>query len=245
MKHKTLRTVLLSAAIPTVLLVLFAGAFGFVCKQVIGNMTAETQHKYEKYDALAEAAPKHATVFFGDSITELCPLADLYAAYTMRTSVPVYNRGISAECTPKMLERFDTSVLALEPRNLVMLMGVNDLGQGIPEEETVSNIRQMIAKTQAACPDTNIILQAVYPIDEQREAFYERFQLGKRTNAMIASLNEKLQALAQEMQVVYLDCTPLLADENGRLKKAYSVDGLHPSVAGYQAVANALLPLLK
>lgn len=229
----------------TSLLVVFLAGFGVLYSQVVAGNTASTAHKIENYEAIGEKAPKDCTVFFGDSITELCPLSDVYGAYTEKTGLPVCNRGISAECTPSMLERFDKSVIEAKPKNLVILAGVNDLQQGIPEEETLGNIRQMLERTKQNCPDTNIILQALYPLDETRTNLYEKVTIGKRTNEMIRAFNTKLEQLAAEENVTYLDMTPYLTGDDGNLKKEYTTDGLHPSTAGYMEVAQQLIPYLK
>lgn len=245
-KGKTMNIIFLVWAITaTLLLLAFLGGFYVLYTEVTKGNEAAMLHKSENYQAVGEAAPKNATIFFGDSITELCPLSDIYGEYTQKTGLSVCNRGISAECTPSMLERFDNSVLAAKPQNLVMLMGVNDLQQGISTEETLDNIREMIQRTKKESPGTNIILQALYPVCENRTSLYEKFMIGKRTNAMIREFNEKLFLLAEEENVIYVDLTSILADESGNLKAEYTVDGLHPSTKGYQAVAEQILPLLK
>lgn len=229
----------------TVLLVVFLAGFTVLYTQVVASNTASMAHKVENYKAIGDKAPENSTIFFGDSITELCPLADVYGAYTARTGLPVCNRGISAECTPSMLERFDESVIAANPRNLILLAGVNDLSSGIDNGETLENIKEMLRRVKQRCPETNIILQALYPVDENRSLLYEKVGIGNRTNDMIRAFNEKLEKLANEENVVYVDLTPYLADEDGNLKKEYSTDGLHPSTAGYFAVSEQILPLLK
>lgn len=201
----------------------------------------QIQQKAENYAVLSNSAPQNSTVFFGDSITELCNIGDLYAQYTESTGVPVCNRGISAECTASMLERTESTIIPLQPRNLVMLMGVNDLNQGITQEEITENIRQIITLVKEKSPQTHIVLQAVYPTDSNRESLYERFQLNGRDSETIRSLNEKLAVMAQEEGVVFLDVTPILADENGNLKKEFTFDGLHPNSRGYLAIRDAII----
>lgn len=231
---------LLAALLPTVVAILLAAVIGVVYKEVAVMGSNQIRQKAENYAALTDCAPKNATVFFGDSITELCDVDDLYYQYTKDTGVPVCNRGISAECTASMLERTESTIISLQPRNLVMLMGVNDLNQGIPQEEITENIRQIILIVREKSPQTHIVLQAVYPTDPDRESLYERVQLNGRDNETIRSLNQKLAAMADEENVAFLDVTDLLADENGNLKKEYTFDGLHPNSKGYLAVYQAV-----
>lgn len=235
---------LLSALLPTIIVILLLAIIIFVYQQigVMGN--TERVRKADHYAQLAEITPKNATVFFGDSITELCVSEDIYAEYTANTGVPVVNRGISAECTDEMLKRIETNIVPLSPKNLVMLMGTNDLSYGRDEEEIISNIRQMLKIMKEKCPKTNVVLQGIYPTDPERDSLYQRFQLRGRENTRICAFNQKLAALAAEEGAVFLDVTPLLADENGNLKKEYTYDGLHPNIQGYMAVRDEIIKTL-
>lgn len=232
---------LLSALIPTVIAVLLIAviivAFNFISKMGPTEIERKTVH----YAQLADCTPKGATVFFGDSITELCKLDSLYGEYSESTDTPVINRGISAETTDNMLKRIDESIISIQPKNLVMLMGVNDLNQGVSQEQITENIRQIIIAVKENSPHTNIVLQAVYPTNVERDSIYERFQLNGRDNETIRSLNEKLRIMAQEQNVTFLDVTNLLADENGNLRQDYTFDGLHPNMNGYFAVKEEII----
>lgn len=240
-------TIVISALVPVVII---AVALGIVGSWALGQIDAQGQAtqdiKAENFALENKTAQKGQTVFVGDSITEYYQLVDAYGDYMQQTGILVYNRGISAECTDHLLARFDDTVLNIEPRNMVLLIGVNDLGQGVPEDTIYNNIKTMIEKTQAQCPQTNIILQALYPIDENRPEFYDRFMVGSvRTNALIQSLNARLEALAGEKGIQYLDLTDQLADENGVFRAEYTMDGLHPNAAGYAVITKAIKPLLK
>ena len=240
-------TIVLSALIPLAVAGIALGAAaGWALGQVDAQGRATQDIKVENFAFENQTALKGQTVFVGDSITEYYQLTDFYGDYMRRTGTLVYNRGISAECTDHLLARFDSSVLDMEPKNLVLLIDVNDLGQGVPEDTIYSNIQTMIEKTQARCPQTNIILQALYPIDENRPEFYDRFMVGSvRTNEMIRSLNARLRALAEEKGIQYVDLTDQLADGNGVLRAEYTMDGIHPNAAGYEVVTASIEPLLK
>lgn len=240
-------TIVISALVPVIVI---AVALGIVGSWALGQIDAQGQAtqdiKAENFALENKTAQKGQTVFVGDSITEYYQLVDAYGDYMQQTGILVYNRGISAECTDHLLARFDDTVLNIEPRNMVLLIGVNDLGQGVPEDTIYNNIKTMIEETQAQCPQTNIILQALYPIDENRPEFYDRFMVGSvRTNALIQSLNARLEALAGEKGIQYLDLTDQLADENGVFRAEYTMDGLHPNAAGYAVITEAIKPLLK
>lgn len=241
-KHKTLWVGMICAFVP-ILITIFLILFVF---NQVGKMGEnEILHKTQNYEQLSQDSLKETTVFFGDSITELCPVEDLYAAYTRKTGVPIINRGISAETTDSMLKRIEKTVLVMKPKNLVMLMGINDIAAKVDNQQIVNNIKQMITLTKQQSPKTHIILQAVYPINKtDRESLFDKFQLRDRDNQTIDELNEMLESLAKEEKITFLNVNSYLMDKNKELKKEYTFDGLHPNMQGYLAIRDAILIVL-
>lgn len=232
-----------SFLIPVIIFVLL---FNFVMSQVTMMGTSQRLTKTNNYTSLTDIAPHEATVFFGDSITELCPTEEIYADYMKTSGISVINRGISAETTTTMVERFEDNVIGLKPRNLVLLMGVNDLSEGTSLEQIVKNIQTMIQMTKTKSPQTHIILQAVYPINKtEREEYYEKFQIGDRDNETINQLNKKLEKLASDEQITFLNVNEYLMNEQGELRNDYTSDGLHPNIAGYMAIRDQIIKKLK
>lgn len=241
-KHKTLWVGMICAFVP-ILITIFLILFVF---NQVGKMGEnEILHKTQNYEQLSQDSLKETTVFFGDSITELCPVEDLYAAYTRKTGVPIINRGISAETTDSMLKRIEKTVFVMKPKNLVMLMGINDIAAKVDNQQIVNNIKQMITLTKQQSPKTHIILQAVYPINKtDRESLFDKFQLRDRDNQTIDELNEMLESLAKEEKITFLNVNSYLMDKNKELKKEYTFDGLHPNMQGYLAIRDAILNVL-
>lgn len=242
-RKKAWKIGMLSALFPTVVAVLALAVLIFAFEYVSNNGLVEIERKTAYYAELAEYAPQNATVFFGDSITEICPLNDIYSDYVEQTGSPVVNRGISSETTASMLSRVDESVIALQPRNLVMLMGINDLNQGVAKEEIAGNIRSIIERVKEQSPQTNIVLQAVYPTDIERESFYEPLHIFADSSAVNA-LNELLVQVAEEQGVRYVDVTPILADADGFMRDDYTYDGVHPSASGFLAIRDSIIQAL-
>lgn len=205
----------------------------------------EVSTKIKNYDHLVEIAPKHATVFFGDSITDLCPIEDLYAPYVEKSGTSVINRGISSEKTASMLGRIEKEIIPLQPKNLVMLMGINDIFEGREPEEIKANIEKMIQLMQTKSPDTHLILQAIYPINEaDRDTFYEKMMMKGNGNQSVKETNILLKELAAQYDITYLNMNDKLIDENGNLKHEYAYDGLHPNTAGYLVIRDEVMKVL-
>lgn len=203
-------------------------------------MHADRLTKAESFRALNKIAPKGGIVFAGDSITEGYPLGELFPR-----ALPLYNRGIGGVTAVEVLENLDAYALDLKPKKLFLLIGTNDLGNGASVEDTAETIKAICMKTAALCPETKIYLISVYPVDSSnsRQAEGAFFGPSSRNNEAIKRLNRLLQQWSQSMPGVnFLDIYPLLAGEEGSLKKEYSTDGLHLSVEGYRAVTKALTP---
>lgn len=197
--------------------------------------------KRENYRVLNEEyALKSQTVLLGDSITDFFNRYELFYDFSKATGQAVYNRGISGDTTDRLLERLSENVLNISPKNVVLLIGTNDIGRGLPLSMSVENVSKIIEKTKSECPDVNFILQAVYPINQGM-----RRKTEKRSNDKIHLMNKEFFKLSEKYGCTWLDITEKLKDETGNLKKDFTYDGLHLNVKAYKIVAESIIPLLK
>lgn len=174
-------------------------------------------------------------VFFGDSITEGWSLPPLPAGGRRE----YVNRGISGQTTPQMLLRLRADVLALRPRAMVLLAGTNDVaGNTGPTtvDEIAGHVRSMVLLARAE--GVRVLLCAVLPASRYP------WQPEARPAADIRALNTKLQDLARELGVAWVDLHGPLADAEGGLPKPLADDGVHPTPAGYARMAELLVPTL-
>ena len=87
-------------------------------------------------EANAQLAPparnENRVVFLGNSITEG------WTQYfpTQFAGKPYINRGISGQTTPQMVLRFRQDVIALKPKVVVILAGINDIAGNTDESTT-------------------------------------------------------------------------------------------------------------
>lgn len=203
------------------------------------------QTKSENFLFLNETyCEKGQTALFGDSITEIFNSYELFYAYTQKSGQAVYNRGISGDTSDRLLERLKSNALNIEPRNLVILIGTNDLGLGLPQDFTVENIREILRVTTEMLPNTNIVLQAIYPVNRKMSLAAVQM-VGKRRNEDILACNAILREVALQYGAYWLDLTEALADKKGNLSKEYCYDGLHLNAQGFKVVAEQIIPCLK
>lgn len=180
------------------------------------------------------------TVLLGDSITDFFNWYELFYDFSKTSGQAVYNRGISGDTTDRLLERLHENVLSIKPRNIVVLIGTNDIGRGLPLSLSVENMENIIKVTKETCPDVNLIIEAVYPINEKMR---DRFE--KRSNKKINEMNKEFVKLCKKYDCVWIDFTDELMDKNENLKQEYTFDGLHINAQAYEIVAKNVIPLLK
>ena len=201
------------------------------------TMLGNKNEKAAAYASVGVSAEQGSTIFFGDSITELCNLKEYYPA------VNSCNRGISGDTTAGMLNRLQSNALDLAPQKLVFLGGTNDIGKGVAPQSIAENIQSIIEITKQTLPDCKIYIQSVYPVNTIRKpTFFSK--TGCRTNKTIDELNLLIKDICNEYNCVYIDVNSSLKDEDGNLKKQYTLDGLHLTKDGYAQVSKIITPYI-
>lgn len=94
--------------------------------------------------------------FVGDSLTQLGLWSEFFPGRT------VIYRGIGSDVSEGVLNRLD-SVVDHRPDIVFLMIGVNDLGKGIPEAETVGNVRKIVSSLSASLSDATMVIQSVLP----------------------------------------------------------------------------------
>ncbi len=173
--------------------------------------------RYAEANDTITVAPK--AVFMGNSITEnwLKFYPDFFRSHGYAA------RGISGQTTYHMLARFHSDVVALKPKAVVILSGINDIARNsgiISLENIMGNIISMcdIARANGIVP----ILCSILPADR----FSWRPDI--KPAPLVVELNGMIKAYAQEAGLEYVDYYTSLADENGALKEGLSKDHCHP-----------------
>ncbi len=72
------------------------------------------------------------------------------------------------------------------------------------------------------------------------EGEWAKGMFATRTNENIRLANAAVEKLAGEMGCHYIDVNEGLADGNGRLKKEYTIEGIHMYANGYRVVLENL-----
>lgn len=166
-------------------------------------------------------------VFIGDSITEMWPIAhpDLFTN-------GVVGRGVSGQTSPQILLRFMADVIALKPRAVHLMCGVNDVagntGPTTPDDFR-NNIRAMVCLAKAH--GIAVILGSLTPVTALPWAPDVPDPRGR-----VPELNAWLVAFARENGLAFIDYFAVLADAEGGLRVDLTRDGIHPQTRGYDLI---------
>jgi lysophospholipase L1-like esterase len=186
-------------------------------------LTTPQEHRRAQFAAVG--TPADRIVFLGDSISEQGIWEQWFP------DEPVLNRGIGGETSAQVLERLDTAINT--PRAVFLLIGTNDLSMAVPEDMIVGNVRSILDGIERRAPGTHVYVQSVMPRTV-------------RLRPEIDSLNRRYRQLVADApaNVRYLDLWPALADDDGTLKRRFTLDALHLNGEGYAAWVEMLRPAL-
>lgn len=192
----------------------------------------------ERYRAdnerLRASGTRVGIVFMGDSITE-----------GWQTKRPTFFRpgrvcrGISGQTTPQMLLRFMADVVDLAPRAVHIMAGTNDVAGNtgpMTARMTEDNVRAMSAIARQH--RIEVLLAPIPPAAH----FPWRPDVDPRPR--IAELNGWLRRFARETNATWVDYSAVLDDGTGAMRAGMASDGVHPTGTGYDAMAQAIEPIL-
>jgi acyl-CoA thioesterase-1 len=199
-------------------------------------------HFSQQNSALRVADGHQLIVMFGDSRIDSWNPGPRVEGYDLA------NRGIAGETTAQMLYRFQSDVLALRPRVVIMQAGINDmLAAGLaPAAEaqifakTVANLLVMVG--QAKSSGIQVILLTIIPPAEP--GILRRLLWSDRIALLVAEANRQLALLHAPPLVHVIDTQRVLQTAPGVWKSNVILDTLHLAPAGYAELDSAVVRVL-
>ena len=203
---------------------------------VCANMGAQDKdwgnlQRYAQQNAEVRQLPQEqrSVVFMGNSITE--NWARMRPQFF--SSNGYVGRGISGQTSYQFVVRFRQDVIDLQPQVVVINVATNDVAENTgpyDEDRTMGNIMTMVELAQAH--GIKVILTSTLPAAK----FGWRPQITDAAEK-IARLNKRIEAYANEKDITYVDYyAKMVKGEQRALNPAYSKDGVHPTVAGYEVM---------
>ena len=189
---------------------------------------------------------KPQVVLIGDSITHFWggpPAAHIENGLTAWQQafggMQVLNMGFGWDRTQNVLWRLRQGEFeGISPQWVVLAIGTNNLtgtsnARASTPEEIVDGITAICSEVHQRSPQSHIVLMAIFPrglhpTDPLRAPI-------QKTNQLLA------QRFSSDPQIAFVDIGSQFLSSDGSLPAALMPDGTHPSDAGYQLWANALL----
>ena len=170
-----------------------------------------------------------AVVFVGDSITYNWsqPWAGQQATFQQNKWLDV---GVIGLTSSQISATFGAYVVDLKPQAVHILAGTNDVYPGWKLSDTANSIESMVR--QAKQHHIGVVLGTIPPwgpgaLPEEADPSPQRFE-------RINQLNQWLTQFAAQQGIPLVDYHSLLVAPNGEnYIPALTVDGVHPSAAGY------------
>jgi lysophospholipase L1-like esterase len=133
----------------------------------------------------------------GASMTQGAVGANWVAALRARPELHGYefvNAGINGNTTADLRQRIDTDIVACRPAAVTILIGTNDVRDGVPLEQYRANLRTIVDQLKARTT-ARITLMSLPPLGED---------LNIEINHRLSAYNAAIQATAAQAQVGYL-----------------------------------------
>lgn len=199
----------------------------------------ELEQKAEKYQYLNGLRSGEDIVFLGDSIVEGFPVEEFFQPFDKK----ILNRGLSGTTTTQLLEVVEKITDGLDPIQLFLLVGTNDLAKGKSFTEISAKICKIFRVLKQKFPTAKLFFLSDLPVSEAPEF---TLTVGKRKNADIRAINQSLQEYADKvLEIEFVDLYHLLSSDQGDLEKKYTTDGLHLSFDGYLRITNEIIQFLE
>ncbi len=159
------------------------------------------------------------------------------------------NRGIAGQTTGQVLGRLNRHLKPLSPDIVIVQVGVNDLNKIplFPENKEIiiseckSNIKEIVSESHQL--GAIVVMTTIFPLSEVP---LKRKLFGSPDIVVTAikEVNNFIDSLENE-DVIIFDTGDILVNQEGKVREEYSRDFLHLNQAGYKALNEKLMPIIK
>ena len=160
-----------------------------------------------------------------------------YPAYLQKkVNIPVINAGVSGDTSAQGLARVDTEVLSHNPEIVIILLGANDIGRGIPVATARDNLQSIINKINDG---SRKIYFAKCFSEEMLGVLDSMPGLAANYAAIARQYNDMFNTLASRNNLT------LVEDIWDGVWGIHMSDGIHPDAAGYEIMADNIFKVLR
>ncbi len=152
----------------------------------------------------------------------------------------VKNRGIIGDIVQGLYERMEP-ILKGKPRKIFILSGVNDVSHGVDGDSIGRAMEKLIVLIKQRSPRTKIYLQSMLPFNTD----VQMWKLLKGREQVVIDGNRAMEQVAKRQGVTWINLYPLFVDNEGKLRRELTNDGLHLLGPGYLIWRDAILKYTK
>lgn len=217
------------------ILSLIGGAVLCLC----GSMAASAEKYSELYyqrASLFDILPVDSTtiVFLGNSLTHGCEWHELLGMPN------VVNRGINGDVVAGIEQRL-APIVKGRPAKIFLMLGANDVSHDLSADSIATAIGALVDHIKRESPSTRLYLQSMLPINNS----FGRYKKMAGKEEVIRDINKRLEALAAEKGVCWINLYPHFCDEKSDLRSDFTNDGLHLLAPGYLVWREIVMPYVK
>ncbi|HLR25148.1 MAG TPA: SGNH/GDSL hydrolase family protein [Fodinibius sp.] len=152
-----------------------------------------------------------------------------------------YNRGISGNKVFQLADRWQEDTLALEPELLSILIGVNDFwhtltgGYQGTVETYEQDFRSLLKQTKTQLPQVRLVIGEPFVVREGSA-------IGKEWFPDFRAYQKAAKKIARDFKAGFIPYQSVFDEASKEVKPTYwTADGVHPTLAGSQLMAEAWL----
>lgn len=217
---------------------------------MMDSLNDQKKNTHQKYKQLNPFIAKGQTLFVGSSLMEWFPIQEMQSTLSLKNII--YNRGIAGSTTADLLEVIDDCIFALEPSQIFINIGSNDIGSIGPnsyqKETLLANYNHIMDQIKQTLPQCQVYVMAYYPVNGKADfgldPTIKTQMFATRTPSNIEEANTAIEELALAHDFHFINVNQGLADEEGNLKKEFSTDGVHMWPNAYAVILENLKPYL-
>jgi len=157
----------------------------------------------------------------------------------------IYNRGISGNVVPQLIERWKEDCIDLKPDVLSILIGVNDYWHTLngsydgTAETYKKSYEQLLTQTKEELPHVKLIIGEPYAVNGVSvvdDSWFPAFD----------AYREAARSLAKQFDAVFIPYQDIYQKAAKKTGPAYwTGDGVHPNTAGDALMGEAILNVLR
>ena len=168
-----------------------------MAKMKTRNLAGVYEHRKNHFKELP--MQKDAIVMLGNSLTQSCEWSELMQ------NPKIVNRGIAGDMTGGLIMRLN-EITQHQPTKIFLMIGVNDLSVH-SLDDILKNYESIVADILLKTPSTKLYLQSILPVNNQ-------VRNSGKSNLDIVFLNKKIENIATENGLVFLNLHPLFVSES-------------------------------